>query len=214
MIALFAKRRHEMKPKNFLKLFAFLGLVVIVGLACNGGASPASPPQQPAAQPAAQEDPPQNSGGSGLVTFTDQNELYQIDIPGNWNYEQTSGDNYYADVFTAPDEGAKVENIVYNDGTAFSGGQNGRFALDILNTFYSSTGEAGDIRVTDDSIMKDGSERLTWQSRGGDYSGVSFFEIRGSDRKTFLMFTVYWLDDAEDFYSETLNNVIDSYRLP
>lgn len=203
-----------MKPKNFLKLFAFLGLVVIVGLACNGGASPASPPQQPAAQPAAQEDPPQNSGGSGLVTFTDQNELYQIDIPGNWNYEQTSGDNYYADVFTAPDEGAKVENIVYNDGTAFSGGQNGRFALDILNTFYSSTGEAGDIRVTDDSIMKDGSERLTWQSRGGDYSGVSFFEIRGSDRKTFLMFTVYWLDDAEDFYSETLNNVIDSYRLP
>ena len=58
-----------------------------------------------------------------------------------------------------------VENIAYDDGTAFNGSENGKFALQIPNQNYSSTGKEGDIKVTDDSIQKDGSERLTWTSK-------------------------------------------------
>ena len=82
----------------------------------------------------------------------------------------------------------------------------------MLHQFYSDTGEEGDIRVSDDSIQKDGSERLTWESKGGDYSGISFFEVR--DRTAFLMFTVWWDNDYEDQYLDLLNSVIESYRVP
>jgi hypothetical protein len=214
-----------MNKTGFNYLFALVFLVAIAGLACSFGASTSAPaptptsgaglpiqiPQKPTA---ASSGGSGGSGGSGWVTFTDQNDLYQIDLPGDWTYDQTTGEHYYADIFTSPDEAAKVENIVYNDGEPFTGGQHGKFALDILNQFYSSTGETGDIKVTGDQLMKDGSERLTWNSKGGDYSGYSFFEIRGSDRTTFLMFTVYWLDSAAEQYAETVDAIIASYRVP
>lgn len=159
--------------------------------------------------------PPDNTDG-GFVTFTDSNKLYSIDVPADWTYEQsadTENNNYYIDTFTAPDGGAVVENIVYDDGTAFTGNQKSKFALYLLNTFYSSTGKEGDIRVSGDSIMKDGSERLTWTSKGGGYSGISFLEVR-SNGTTFLFFTVDWGNDVEDTYIDTLNYVIESYTIP
>ena len=215
-----------MKQKSFLYLFAFLAFILIVGLACSSLTT--SPTQAPATNPPVQPQQPSNSGdqptpeqsssgntsSGGLTTFTDKNKLYSIDVPSDWVQSQNSGDYYYADIFASPDKAAKVENLVYNDGTAFTGSQNGKFALYLLNTFYSNTGKEGDIKVTDDAIQKDGSERLTWTSRGGGYSGVSFFEIRGSDRATFLMFTCYWLNSAENQYLDTINAIIASYRTP
>lgn len=221
-----------MNKQGLLRLFAFVALMVMVSLACSGGASPTQAPiqqptlvpQQPSqptpvpqqpSQPTPVPQQPSNSGG--LQTFTDQNKLYAIDLPADWTYEQTvdqTNNYYYIDTFTSPDENALVENIVYNDDKPFTGKDNGQFALYILNQFYSNTGKEGDIRVSDDSIQKDGSERLTWSSKAGGYSGISFFEIRGNDRKTFLMFTVEWSNSAEDQYSDPLNDVIASYRIP
>jgi hypothetical protein len=85
--------------------------------------------------------------------------------------------------------------------------------LKLLNTYYSSTGKEGDIRISDDSIQKDGSERLTWTSKGGGYSGLSFLEVR-SNGTTFLFFTVDWGNDVQDTYIDTLNYVIESYKIP
>ncbi|HVN16550.1 MAG TPA: hypothetical protein VMT73_12470 [Anaerolineales bacterium] len=215
-----------MKKQGLLRLFAFVALIIMVGLACNGGTTPTPAPVQPQPTQVQQQQqqsqptevPQQTSNSSGsLQTFTDQNKLYAIDLPGDWTYKQTTDQTnnyYYIDTFTSPDKNALVENIVYNDGKSFSGAQNGKFALGILNQFYSETGKEGDIHVTDDSIQKDGSERLTWYSQGGGYSGISFFEIRGSDRKTFLMFTVEWSNSAKDQYLDTLDSVIQSYRQP
>ena len=149
------------------------------------------------------------------VTFTDQNEYFQIDLPGDWTHTQDvdAQDNYwYWDVFTAPDGHAKLESIVYDDGTAWTGSQNGKQALYLLNKFYSNTGAEGDIRISNDSIQKDGSERLTWSSRGADYSGVSFFEVR--NRTAFLMLTAWWDDEYADQYGDTLDGIISSYRTP
>ena len=220
--------------KGFRSLFAFVVLLLAVSLACgvfSGGQDiPTTAPevQQPATQPPqiqspteqpvdnAPNDSTSNDSSGGYITFTDQNNLYSIEVPDGWDYSQTvdtENNYYYIDTFKSPDEGAVIENIVYDDGTAFTGNQKAKFSLYLLNTFYSSTGKEGDIRVSDDSIMKDGSERLTWTSKGGGYSGLSFLEVR-SNGTTFLFFTVDWGNDVQDTYIDTLNYVIESYTIP
>jgi len=211
-----------MKIRSFLYLFAFVALILTVGLACSALSSSPTPTSKPASNPPTQEaQSPTSEGsststsastGSDLVTFTDQNNYYQIDLPSDWVHAQSSGDNYYIDTFTSPDKKAVVENIAYDDGTAFNGSENGKFALQILNKNYSSTGKDGDIKVTDDSIQKDGSERLTWSSKAGGYSGLSYFEIR--NKTTFLMFTIDWGNDSQSTYIDLLDKVVSSYRLP
>jgi len=217
----------------FFPFVAFLVFVISVGCLCSGlgdGGTPtqAPPPVQPTVQqqptqpqveqpteaPVTDEPVSTNSSG-GLITFTDENDLYAIDVPADWEHTHTVDEdkgNYYFDTFTSPDQGAVIENIAYDDGTAFIGSQNGVFALYLLNTFYSKTGREGDIRVSETKTMQDGSTRMTWTSKGGLYSGISFFEVR--NKTTFLMFTVDWGNAVEDQYFDILNTVIESYRIP
>jgi hypothetical protein len=213
-----------------LKPFVFILVVLaVVSIACMGGGSTPEPlpvteapqqpqqpeqPQEPApTEEPTEEQPTEASSDGGYKTFTDQNELYSIEVPADWTYEQTvdtENNYYYIDTFTSPDGGAVIENIVYDDGTEFTGNQKSKFSLYLLNTFYSSTGREGDIRISDDAIMKDGSERLTWTSKEGGYSGISFLELR-KNGTTFLFFTVDWGNDVEETYMDTLNYVIESY---
>ena len=213
-----------MKTKGFVLFFSILALTLMVGMACSvfsGGEATVAVPTpivsnpkptevQNDPQPPAPTEEPSSTGG--WTTFTDQNNLYEIQVPSDWIYKQVTGDNYYIDQFKAPDEKALVENIAYDDGTPFTGGQNGKFALELLNRFYSNTGEVGDIRVLGDQLQKDGSERLEWVSKSGGYSGFSYFEIR--NKTTFLMITIEWVNSAEDQYIDLLDQVIESYRVP
>jgi hypothetical protein len=213
-----------MKSRGFVVLFSLMAFLLAVSLACNFGAdTPTAPtpiqpnqPNQPILKPTDVPPTQQLSAtptqAGGLKTFTDENNLYSIQVPSDWVYKQVTGDHYYIDQFKSPDEQALVENIRYDDGTPFTGSQNGRFALDLLNRFYSNTGETGDIRVSSDQLMPDGSERLEWTSKSGGYSGASYFEIR--NKTTFLMITIEWMNSAKDQYHATLNAVIESYRLP
>jgi hypothetical protein len=189
-----------------------MALPLAVGLAC-GSSTPAAGPTQ---APAATEAPASSSTSSSeQVTFTDQNKYLEFDLPGDWTYSQdkdTTNDYWYWDAFKSPDKHAGVESVVFDDGTAWTGGQSGKQALYMLHQFYSFTGKEGDIRISDDSMQKDGSERLTWESKGGKSKGISFFEVR--KRTAFLMFTVWWDNDFESQYSDRLNAVIDSYRVP
>ncbi len=208
-----------MKNKGFFYLLAFMALPLMVGLACSGGSTPAaSQPAvlQPVASQTVEQTPVETQAPSGeYTTFTDQNKYYSIEVPTGWKHTLTSdkqNNEYYIDTFEAPDQNALVENIVYDIGKAFTGSSNGRVALYLLNTFYSKTGQEGDIRVSDDSIQQDGSERLTWTSKGGGYSGISFFEVR--NKTTFLMFTVEWGNNYKDQYFDTLDHVVSSYSTP
>lgn len=218
-----------MKNKGFVVLFSFVAFVMLVGMACSFGAAPetaeappvnnstqAPPPQQqPTAKPPQPADNNNNNNNSGgMTTFTDQNNLYQIQVPSDWVYQQASGDNYYIDQFKSPDGLALVENIVYNDGEQFVGSQHGKFALDLLNRFYSNTGQTGDIRVTGDQIQPDGSERLEWTSKAGGYSGFSYFEVRKPELLYFLMITIEWTNSAEEQYIGVLSDIIESYSIP
>lgn len=199
-----------MKKRGILYLFGFGALMLAVGLACGSSSTPtAEPTQEPQATPTS------GAASNATVTWTDQNKYFAIDLPGDWSHSQkvdTQKNYWYWDSLAAPDGHAKVESVVYDDGTAWTGSQNGREALYLLNKFYSNTGKEGDIRISNDSIQKDGSERLTWSSTGGKYSGVSFFEIR--NQTAFLMFTTMWDNDYASKYESVLNDVVSSYTVP
>ena len=206
-----------MRIRSFRYLFAFLSFIVAIGLACSSltssptAAPPTAVPPSPVATQAS-IDNSTSSPGSSLITFTDKNKYFQIDVPGDWKHTTESGDHYYWDTFTSPDQGAVVENYAYDDGTPWSGKDSGKYALAVLNQLYSKTGAEGDIRISEEKRQDDGSDRLTWTSKAGQYSGISFFEIRNGT--TFLMFTVDWGNDYKDQYSTVLDDVIKSYRVP
>ena len=220
--------------KQYRMLFAFVALLLAVSLACNGGAAPTPAPvptKQPAPTsaptsapsnnnsvvpepPALNNPPPSNGNSADLVVFTDENNLLSFEVPGNWSYEQKKYDNAYIDRITSTDGSAIIDSLVYNDGQAFTGNDNGRFALQLLHQYYSNTGKEGDISISADEMQPDGSEKLTWTSKSGGYSGVSFFELRGSDRLTFLMFTLYYANDADQSVLDVLDHAITSYTIP
>jgi hypothetical protein len=202
-----------MKTRGFRYLIGFLSFIVATGLACQSGTTtPTVAPAATSAPATAAGDVSSSSASGDLVTFKDKNSFYAIEIPGNWKHESGTDTNEYWDTFTSPDKNARVENYAYDDGTPWTGGDNGRGALYLLNHVYSYTGKEGDIRVSDDRIEKDGSEKLTWTSKGGGYSGISYFEVR--NKTTFLMFTVEWNNDYKDQYIDTLDAVVTSYRVP
>jgi len=203
-----------MNKRGFAFLFGLLALMLTVGLAC-GTPTPTAAPVVVATVAAPPTEAAASPGSGELRTFTDQSKYLAIDVPGDWEYSQTTdkeNNHWYWDVFTSPDGHAGVESIVYDDGTPFVGSQSGKTALQWLHQNYSSTGKEGDIRISDDSVQKDGSERLTWASKGGKRSGVSYFEIRKPT--AMLMFTIWWDDDYQDQYGDVLNQVVDSYRVP
>lgn len=195
-----------MKRTGSFHLAGFVLFIPLLGLACVTLMGSDSPPTL---------QPSSTTTANSLTTFVDQNKFYQIDVPADWSYVQLvdGKDNYYyIDRFASPDGKALIENITYDDGRAFKGNQLGKFALRLLNTFYSDTGEEGDIRIGGDSIVEDGRERLTWTSKNGGYSGLSFLDRRGDT--TFLMLTVKWVNEAEAPYYDLLSDVAASYRIP
>lgn len=141
-----------------------------------------------------------------VYDFTGPNNLFTLEMPSSWRYEYSEGENTLVETFYSPDEHAVIQNIAYDEGEAISKSVAGAFALELLRQFYAS-----DIKITDDQVQPDGSERLTWYSAAGDYSGLSFFESRGT---TFLLFTTMYDNPYEDIYLDVLNYTISTYTTP
>lgn len=215
--------------KQYRMLFIFIVLLLAVSLACNGGSTPTAAPIPTAApsnpnppsnngNPPANNPPPSNGNNSDVITVEDQNKLYTFDIPANWTYESSDlanvvySDVYmFADTWTSPDGSAVIEGISgRSEGFDFDGTTSTRVALDMLNYYYSSTGKEGDIRISKTATAEDGSTRFDWTSKAGDYSGISWFEVRGS--RTFLMWTVNWGNGADDALLGEVDNAINTYQ--
>lgn len=141
-----------------------------------------------------------------IYDFYGPGDLFSIEVPTPWTYAREEVDVAIVDSFYSPDEHSFIENITYDDGTEISKSEAGAFALDLLKEFYAS-----DIQISDDTVQADGSERLTWSSPSGQYSGISFLETRGT---TFLLFSVVWDDAYEDAYLDSLLYTIESYDVP
>ena len=141
-----------------------------------------------------------------VYTFTDPAGLYSFDVPYLWRHELYTETYAVIDTFWSPDRLAYVENISYDDGTVISKSLSGAFALQLLHEFY-----AEDVKITDDKVQPDGSERLTWHSPSGGQSGLTFFETRGT---TFLMLTLGGDDSLSSLYTPILDNVLTTYQVP
>ena len=216
--------------KSYRMLFFFMATLLAVSLACGGSAEPtANPtlppvPTNPPVDVQATQVQLQQQPSNARATFVDGNNLLAFDLPGDWTYENTdhgreiySDTQAYTDTFISPDGSAKVESLVMfaDAGVTVNNSTSQAVALDILNTYYSSTGtNNGDIRISSDQIMKDGSERFEWTSKGGGYSGISFFEVRGSDKRTWLMWTLIWDNSADQAVLDVLDNAITTYYVP
>jgi hypothetical protein len=209
----------QMKTRGLSYLLVFISFIAATGLACQ--ALFPTPTPIPTETPAPTEAPlptdtPTPGVNTNLTTFTDQNNDYQIKIPADWTHKSSSGQDYYWDTFTSPDGGAVVENYTYLKGTSAGGtpwndAEMKKYALQVLDKYYSKTGQPGDIEVTEVKPQTDGSVRLSWDSKSGDYSGLSYYEMRGT---RFLLFTVDWGNSYKDQYIDTLNQVISSYQVP
>lgn len=175
-------------------------------------------PQPPSNNQPGNNPPASNGNSSDVVTVEDQNQLYSFDVPGDWVYVANDlGNTIYSDVYmysdtwTSPDGSAVVEGISgRSDGFNFDGTTSTGVALDLLNTYYSTTGREGDIRISETSTAKDGSTRFDWASKSGDYSGISWFEVRGA--RTFLMWTVNWGNGADQAVLDIVDNAINTYQ--
>lgn len=140
--------------------------------------------------------------------FTCPSELCTFDVPYGWSYLRNEDyDHTIIDQFKTPDGNALIENVTYDDGTPINKSVAGQFALGLLKEFY----EVQDIVVTDDQVQSDGSERLTWYSKEGGYSGQSFFETRGT---SFLMLTFTANNDYYDLYGGIWTVLLDTYAVP
>lgn len=220
--------------KSYRMLFGFMALLLAVSLACGGSAEPTAIPTLPPVptNPPVQQDQgqqqPQDQGQQqptgGMLTYTDQNNLWAFDLPDDWTHEYTDLERTlyedttaYLDKFTSPSGNAYIDSLVMfaDAGVTVNNSISQAVALDILNTYYSSTGtNNGDIRISSDQIMKDGSERFEWTSKGGNYSGISFFEVRGDDKRTWLMWTLVWDNSADQATLDILDNAIATYYIP
>jgi hypothetical protein len=138
-----------------------------------------------------------------IYEFFGPNDLFFMEVPVSWRHEETTGNATAVDTFFSPDEHAVIQNITYDKGQPISKSEAGKFALGLLTTYY-----ADDIKISDDQVQQDGSERLTWNSPGGDFSGISSFESRGN---TFLLFTTMWDLDYEDMYFPILDYTLSTY---
>jgi hypothetical protein len=217
--------------KQYRFLFVFAAMLALAALACNGGRTPTpvsqiSPPTDAPQDinptpddiinTPAPSDNQQVDSSSGIVTFVDDNNLFSFDLPGDWTHSNSfnEDDGVYVDRFESPDGTSFIENITGFSKTTLSGSSNGKIALYFIHKYYSATGAEGDIRITSDQIQPDKSERLMWNSTSGGYSGISYFEVRGADRKTFLMLTVWWNDGTDQATIDIINQAIESYRVP
>ncbi len=201
-------------------LFAFaLSLSMVISSCTNEITMPATPTAAIAAIPTSTAQPVDvptpTSDGSGIVTFVDKNNLLAFDLPGNWTHEDgPSKRAYYSDAFISPDGSARIGSFIYNDGEPFDPSKNKEFALYLLNTYYSNSGVAGEIKIVTDQMMDNGLERFDWAAEDGSYSGVSLFELHGADLTSFLMFTAKWTPATDPATLDVINTAIASFRIP
>jgi hypothetical protein len=142
-------------------------------------------------------------------TFVDHNKLFQFDVPNAWTYEFSGDEQCYVDTFTSPDGQAAIQNITCDTGQTMNQAAAGQFALGMLNNAYTSG--SGDIKISKDEPQPDGSEKLTWSSKKGGYSGVSFFETRGT---RILLLTMFAGNTVYAVFDPTFGNVISTYKVP
>jgi hypothetical protein len=134
--------------------------------------------------------------------FQDQQNTLAFEVPVFWTYKHIAGDKTTSDTFSAPDQHAAVQSLVYEDSEVISKALAGEFTLDLLHEYYNR-----DIIITSERILVDGGERLDWYSSSGSYFGATIFRTRG---RTIWLFTMIVDDAYEAIYQGLLADILAS----
>ncbi len=141
-----------------------------------------------------------------LKTFNQPKGLFQLSFPISWAYTHAESDSgaILSDSFTSPDGQSAILLIAYDDGTKISKSTAGQFALSLLRDAF----KIQNIKITDDKVQADGSERLTWTSPGLD--GITFFEIHGT---AFVMISWIVNEGSYDLFFPVWDEILKTYSV-
>lgn len=133
------------------------------------------------------------------------NDYFSITVPPYWEIMHTSGEKTVVDTFSSPDELAFLQTVIYDDGQPLSRMVAGNLVRTIMREQY-----AKDMTVYSDTLLADGREKLAWNSKAGNYQGITWFESRDT---TLLALTVMWDNDFTEYYQSILENMISTYKV-
>jgi hypothetical protein len=195
------------------KLPGFLLLIVITSLACNvltpGNSSSNS------SEPVLKVDPPANKAESlppsrsldGWVTFTNQDNLYSLDIPNNWLTGHWFQDDlpYFVENFQSSDKKSYMEVFVSDDGRPFPDvDEKYIYALSVLDRLYASG-----IKEEKRTVENDGArEILIWRSQNSRF--ISVYEVTG--KTTFIMLTLFGYTPEKETSTE-FREIIKNFKV-
>lgn len=141
-----------------------------------------------------------------VATFKDPAGLFSLDVPRGWHLDVYTQPDAVVDTFWSPDRMARIESIKYDNGTIVTKSLSGTWALQLLHDYY-----ADDVKIAEDKVQPDGSERLTWSSKEKNQLGKSVFDTRGT---TFLMLTYVSDNSLADIYGPVFDRLLQSYNVP
>lgn len=145
--------------------------------------------------------------------FEGPDAIYSFIPPSGWEHNSKQDKFLQVDTFTAPDGTASIEAMIYDDGQPFDGAKIREFAIYLLNTYYSISGQAGDIQITSEQMVESGENRIEWTSRNGGYSGASLYQIHGADQARFILFTTRWMNGIDQEISSAIEDAVKTFQL-
>lgn len=140
-----------------------------------------------------------------MESFTHDND-FSISVPPYWGIRETSGEKTVVVTFSSPDERAFLQTIIYDDGLPLTRMVAGNIVRTMLREQY-----AKDMVVYADTLLADGREQLAWNSKLGNYQGITWFEARDT---TLLALTMMWDNDMTEYYQGALENMVSTYLVP
>jgi hypothetical protein len=130
----------------------------------------------------------------------------QLDIPEAWTHESQVREYSSLEIFTSPDQHAVLQAIVYDDGKEINKSVAGKFALVLLGNYFTQ-----DLWVTEDRLLPDGAEKLSWNSPEGGFQGT--MQIYTLDT-TLLIIASVVDDEYQSDYWEVFQIAFGSISFP
>jgi len=138
-------------------------------------------------------------------TVSSREALFEIEVPTSWGrYIDTAAvEKTVVEGYVSPDKRASVQIAIYQQGTFLRQDAKANNTREIMFALYGY-----DLKNSDDRVLPDGRERLTWYATGKDISGITDFDTYVN---TLYLFTIVWEPSSEIFYLPILTDIQESF---
>ncbi len=201
---------RQFRNQTRSKLAGTILLAFIISLACNvitpkATSSTSSEPVLKVNPPTEKvESHPSSKLVDGWVTFTDEDNLYTIDIPKNWltGHWSQEGLDYLVDNFQSSDSKSYLEVFISDDGRPFpEADEKYTYALSVLERLYSKG-----VKVEKRTVEENGKEVVIWNSQNNRY--ISVYDV--TNETSFVMLTIFGYT-SENESSKDTKEIIENF---